>query len=244
MQTDFNLINYNYNNFISGFIGGCLSVWVGQPFDTLKVWKQNNDLKLKQVLKNVKLKNLYSGWKYPLITEACLNSYLFGVNDIVLKQIGNQYSDNQVANNFISGGLTGITYGLLVNPIELYKIRNQFNNTQNQISFKNPYRGIWVTIPRDIVGCAAFFGPYEYLRQRDYHPLISGGITGVVCWSTLYPFDVIKTRVQSDMSISYLDAIKQKRFYSGIHFCLTRALISNSILFYSYEICLDLLKDR
>ena len=74
--------------------------------------------------------------------------------------------------------------------------------------------------------------------------LISGGITGVVCWSTLYPFDVIKTRVQSNMSISYLDAIKQKRFYSGIHFCLIRALISNSILFYSYEICLDLLKDR
>ena len=231
----------DYNNFISGFIGGSLSVWVGHPFDTLKVWNQkNNNLKLSQVLKNIKLKNLYLGWKYPLITEACFNSYLFGVNNIVLSKMGNKFSEDKITNNFISGGLTGITYALFVNPIELYKIRNQFKTTIS-ISYKNPYRGIYATIPRDIIGCSTFFGPYEFFRQQEIHPLISGGLTGVICWTAMYPLDVIKTRVQSDSLTNYIDAIKQRNFYKGLNFCLVRALLSNSILFYTYELCLDIL---
>ena len=232
----------DYKNFISGFIGGTISVWVGHPFDTLKVWSQKkNNINLKKIINNVKIRNLYLGWKYPLITEACFNGYLFGVNNIIKNKLGNTLSNDSIKNNFISGGLTGITYAFFVNPIELYKIRNQFKiNFLGSICYKNPYRGILATIPRDIIGCSTFFGPYEYFKQQNIHPLISGGLTGIICWTTAYPFDVIKTRVQSDDTTSYKDAYQKGNLYKGLRFCLIRACLANSILFYTYELCIDL----
>ena len=111
-------------------------------------------------------------------------------------------------NKYLAGSLAGITSCVLITPVELYKVR-----AQKKLSlYSNPYKGLSLTIMRES---------------------ISAGLYGLLCWSICYPVDVIKTRIQSD--ISFKTAISQKNLYAGISWCLIRAFIANSAAFGCYE---------
>ena len=70
------------------------------------------------------------------------------------------------------------------------------------------YFGGGVTSVRDAVGYGFYFWSYELSRQLISNPadsqrmaslkiLLYGGIAGVVTWATIFPLDMIKTRVQT-----------------------------------------------
>ena len=59
-----------------------------------------------------------------------------------------------------------------------------------------------------------------------------GGMTGIII---SHPFDTIKTRLQSQHAPSFLDAVKQKKLYSGITTPLLGVMLEKSIVFGCYD---------
>lgn len=70
------------------------------------------------------------------------------------------------------------------------------------------YRGYWATFWRDVPAYGAFFFSYEYIKRLMIKPdespktaypkkLIATGIAGVFNWVPTYPFDVIKSIIQT-----------------------------------------------
>lgn len=54
-----------------------------------------------------------------------------------------------------------------------------------------------MTVLRDAIGYGFYFKSYEEMRNRlGLGVLLAGGIAGCISWASIYPLDVIKTRVQ------------------------------------------------
>ena len=126
------------------------------------------------------------------------------------------------------------------------------------------YRGVTVTLLRDLPSFGVYFGVYRYLAQ-SIEPLISepseagpttqiiaGGLAGVTAWMSIYPLDVIKARMQgakdhdnSKSWMSYARGIHQevgyKGFIKGLGPTLSRAFVMDSVSFLSLTTMLKLL---
>ncbi|KAF9928311.1 hypothetical protein FBU30_002485 [Linnemannia zychae] len=71
------------------------------------------------------------------------------------------------------------------------------------------YQGGWVTILRDAPGYGVYFLSYEGLKRilevpagetggiNTWKLLFAGGVAGTLSWASIYPLDVIKTRLQT-----------------------------------------------
>ncbi|CAJ1951169.1 unnamed protein product [Sphenostylis stenocarpa] len=181
----------------------------------------------------------------------------------------------------LGGTGTGALQSLLLSPVELIKIRLQLQNANQMTeSTKGPirlaeniwrkeglrgiYRGLGVTMIRDGPSHGLYFWTYEYMRER-FHPgcrksgeeslhtmLVAGGLAGVASWISCYPFDVVKTRLQSQTpsSLKYkgiIDCFKKsvhEEGYSvlwrGLGTTVTRAFLVNGAIFSAYEVTLRL----
>lgn len=198
------------NNFdYIAFINGGIQTLIGHPLDTLKTWKQSN-LKL-----NLNIKNLYRGISYPLLTNSIVCHIQF--NLMCYKM------DNKIK-NYLS---TGIFSGLILTPIEYYKIRRQ-----NKLPIKLPH-GYMITLLREVPGCFIYFGILQNFKKISgiESDFLAGGSAGLISWLLTYPIDSIKTNIQSDLTFS--QAIK-KPLFKGLNYCIVRAFIANSIGYYCY----------
>jgi solute carrier family 25 carnitine/acylcarnitine transporter 20/29 len=128
-----------------------------------------------------------------------------------------------------------------------------------------------VTAIRDSVGYGFYFWSYELSRRwmeqngnrggEAASVLLCGGLAGVVTWASIFPLDVIKTRVQTQVlspetaPLLETDALegKGKRlgawavakeayreggirvFFRGLAVCSVRAFIVNAVQWAAYE---------
>ncbi|VDL19453.1 unnamed protein product [Hymenolepis diminuta] len=70
------------------------------------------------------------------------------------------------------------------------------------------YRGFLPTLARETFGMGVFFGSYEFFRdlmtpsgsaKEDLGHLataVAGGLSGMAIWTSIFPFDVVKSRMQ------------------------------------------------
>ena len=203
------------DHFLMGSIIGITQTIVGHPLDTLKIRSQNN-------ISRHLFKNLYNGVSYPLMVSLYSNSLLFGIFD---------YSKKQTNNIFLSGVLSGGCMSFVVNPLEVYKIKKQ-----NNINIKIPlYRGLPIMIVRESIASGVYFSTFFYLKER-HNSFISGGIAGWGSWLLTYPLDTIKTRIQSNPTIKYIEAYKTRQLWKGFTYCSYRAFLVNGISFYIYDL--------
>lgn len=197
------------NDFLPGLISGITQTITGHPLDTLKTYKQFNkpfNLSIKNSSK------LYFGITGPLLTNSAT--------------IGAQFYFYHNYNSFIAS----IVSGLLIGPIEFYKIQKQITGKYN---FKILPKGIPITIMREIVAINIYFNSYYYLKNKINNDFLTGGIVGVASWFFCYPFDVMKTRIQQ--GIKYRKAYEMRNFSKGLGLCLSRAFLVNSCGFYVME---------
>jgi len=140
------------------------------------------------------------------------------------------------------------------------------------------YRGFAVTAWREVPAFGLYFAAYDYIKDSVSDMLISsrwnhtmpdsnahlwaasslaGGFSGALTWALIYPFDVIKTRIQT----APLDTPIEKRrivfifrqvmhehgwrfFFRGLGVTLLRAFPVNAIIFPVYEITLEYLSNN
>lgn len=187
---------------------------------------------------------------------------------------------------WVAGALGGFACWIVSAPSELIKCRTQLCVDGQTSSYatlrrvlrdrgvKGLYLGGAVTSVRDSFGYAWYFWTYELMKRlllsRQADPfleptpkdvLIAGGVAGVVTWASVFPLDVVKTRLQTqsmvlDEAVTPLLAREHgltaqrsswqitkdiarteglKGFYRGIGVCSLRAFIVNAAQFFVYE---------
>ena len=214
------------DEFTYGYISGGIQTIIGHPFDTIKANYQSK-IKVKY-----NLKHLYQGVCGPLLCNSIIISSQFGINQYLYK--------NYINNYFISGAISGSICSIILNPIELYKIRLQ-NSITNSNFMAKPMQGLTITMIRESISISCYFGIYHYLYDNNYcNSFISGGIAGLSSWVIPYNIDTIKTRIQSNKANTIIEAYKQGSLYKGIGVCSIRAILVNSIGFYSYQLIKDI----
>ncbi|KIW11538.1 hypothetical protein PV08_10839 [Exophiala spinifera] len=190
-----------------------------------------------------------------------------------------------------AGAFGGLATFVVSAPSELIKCRAQlvvdgqgssfgvFKEIWRHRGIKGMYYGGTITAIRDAVGYGWYFWSYELskrlLLSRQPDPflpptaadvLISGGIAGVITWVSIYPLDIVKTRLQTQpawqperqgllatgcantrqvhTSVELAREIWQNSgiagFYRGIGVCSLRAFIVNAVQWYAYEKIMDL----
>lgn len=134
------------------------------------------------------------------------------------------------------------------------------------------FRGLWTTILRDVPSFGCYFLTYDYIKDRlatlpmfapstnipsspSTHPqpfsvlLIAGGVSGVLSWAISYPFDVVKTAIQTappeaTYSELRLTNITRKMyaeggsaiFWRGFTPCIIRAFPVNAVILASFDL--------
>lgn len=122
----------------------------------------------------------------------------------------------------VSGGIVGTFVSFVYCPVEYAKIQKQTLRHTKESSLtlllkemynnklKNIYKGFSATFLRETIGSAFYYGSYENAvrqickykgvprRFADYSDyLLAGSIAGLSYWVMVYPFDVIKTKIQT-----------------------------------------------
>ena len=186
--------------------------------------------------------------------------------------------DVQLSKIWLAGAAGGLASWLVSAPSELVKCRAQlvvggdasslavFRKTWHHGGLRALYFGGGLTSVRDSVGYGFYFFSYElsrrlidtnarntFLHTDTANVLLSGGIAGVVTWASIYPLDVVKTRLQTQKLVrttpeqgSLLGNAHAPRgalriaremyasegissFYRGLAVCSIRAFIVNAV---------------
>jgi solute carrier family 25 (mitochondrial carnitine/acylcarnitine transporter), member 20/29 len=209
-------------DYFNGFLIGAAQTTVGHPLDTYKVWMQNHEHQKHKIT----IRNLFRGFLPPFMTNGLLNSVLFGVYSNILKS---EITDS----HWKAGAISGSMGALVMCPIDVMKIRNQVQATG--IMRASLMRGMPLSFAIEVPATAIYFGSYNMLKENEVSPLLSGGLAGLLAWLFIYPIDVVKTRIQSDNTITYREAIYRWKYWNGLSACLLKAFISNAVAFYLYE---------
>lgn len=174
---------------------------------------------------------------------------------------------------WIAGATGGIASWIVSAPSELIKCRTQLHvgtKTNSLTIFKHVWRehgprGLYlagaITSVRDSVGYGFYFASYELCRRLFAYQrttseldtagidvLVSGGVAGIITWASIYPLDVIKTRIQAEgwenkqgprcqpsrnssreLARSIFKSEGLVAFYRGLTVCSVRAFLVNAI---------------
>jgi len=219
---------------------------------------------------------LWKGSLPPLLGVGATASIQFGVNENVKKAIsklngGKKFSFREL---FLSGWLAGFANCIVSTPAEHFRIRIQTQSKERPIyqgsvdcmkkiyknyGLKGVYKGVVPTIFRDSTGYAVYFSMYSTLMhwiapgqsRREYSIAkigVAGSIAGILFWVSVFPVDVVKTRIQTDsldkpQYKGIVDCFKQtyrsnglQGFFRGFLPCMLRAIPVNGVVFMLYEV--------
>lgn len=172
--------------------------------------------------------SLVRGATAPILGYGALNALLFMTyNRTKLLLAGPISTPSSLWAAWLAGAVGGLATWVVSTPTELVKCRAQASSPTSTASstslsigreilctegIRGLYFGGVVTALRDSIGYGFYFWSYE-LNTRTLSSqssgstpsaeaarvLLCGGIAGVVTWASIFPLDVIKTRVQTQL---------------------------------------------
>ncbi|PQE14405.1 solute carrier family 25 member 45 protein [Rutstroemia sp. NJR-2017a BBW] len=266
-------------DFWAGYISGALSIIIGNPLDLLKVHLQASSRPALPSSSSSPTpfptpSSLIRGTAAPILTNGALNALLFVTY--------NPGTLGGLISSLISTPteLIKCRAQLSSPPQSSYSI---LRSTLRTTGLPGLYYGGGVTALRDSIGYGFYFWSYELCsrmfaeyyssssssthgegtlssREEAAKILLCGGIAGVVTWASVFPLDVIKTRVQAQvLHISTPETgtllgsgVMQKKgaweiarlayrnegagvFFRGLGVCSLRAFIVNAAQWAVYE---------
>lgn len=172
----------------------------------------------------------------------------------------------------LAGQLTAPLYCLAMVPMEVVKVKLQtqpiaadgkkyysgpidcFLKNTKENGFTAAFAGYTPMLMSRIVGLPFYFGGYHFSKGQLINqfsvpetslaiPMISGVVAGFAFWTSNYPFDLMKTKLQASRTrISMLACAKLiyqeggiPRFYKGFGVCLLRSIPANSTVWIGVE---------
>jgi len=224
----------------------------------------------RSMVENEGYTSIFRGLPAPLFGAMAENSIIFWSYGLAARYIGNGKSKSELSITQIgaSAFLAGIAVGTWLTPVEYVKCRLQAQHTAGMYNSafhclrltlaspggaRNLFTGYWTTVGREMPGSAAWFIAYEsvskWLTPADdkaapmYAVIAGGGSAGVAYWSCIYPFDMVKSRIQTAAKIEPFATVFVQEYrtrgiaglYRGIGITLPRAILSNGVIFFAYE---------
>ena len=218
------ILKHKFNlseEYISAAMVGINQTVIGLPFDSIKVWVQNN-----QQVWDRPFSNYYRGAIPEFCAGIASNCLVFPVHSYTLP-----YTNN----SFISGAIAGVVVSPFVYTFRTCKIYQQMGyklSIKTLLNIKG--RGYFTAFCRESLGYSMYFGTYSYTRKYDFPVFISGAFAGIFNWGASYPIDTLMSR-QIAQNISIRDAICIGNIYKGYSVCLFRSMIVNGCSFLVYE---------
>ncbi|KAF1848603.1 mitochondrial carrier protein-like protein [Cucurbitaria berberidis CBS 394.84] len=240
---------------------------------------------------------LVRGATAPILTYGALNALLFVTYNRTLALLHDSpASPTSYAKIWLAGATGGLASFVVSAPTELIKCRAQVSTDRHTTSWtiardvwrKEGIRGLYygggITSVRDAVGYGFYFWSYEWTKRSWSSPddtdretamkvLLCGGLAGVITWASIFPLDVIKTRVQTQAlhtayrgegeamallqpgtqtkRLSSLEVARQAYrtegtavFFRGLGICSVRAFVVNAVQWAVYEWMMRLLQKQ
>ncbi|KAG1343949.1 hypothetical protein G6F62_004623 [Rhizopus arrhizus] len=223
--------------------------------------------------------SMFKGILSPVIGLAGLNAVLFVSYGSILRCFEQPDKSPNLWDVYLAGTGAGFACFLISTPTDLVKIKAQmtkFPKTSLQITkeihqtngLKGFYQGGLITMIRDSPSYGIYFWVYEGLKRilqvnpsenEAWKLLLAGGMAGTVSWASIYPIDVVKSRLQMQKQAKgYNEAkilltmdqpyasirdcfVRSYRteglnvFFRGLWPTLLRAFPVNAVTFYMYE---------
>jgi len=237
--------------------------------------------------------SLIRGAAAPILGYGALNALLFVTYNRTSGFLNSSTKGTlpNLSTTWIAGAIGGLATWIVSTPTELVKCRAQISSSPNaatswgitkEILRREGIRGLYfggvVTALRDSIGYGFYFWSYELSTrlmmskmgergnesQEAAKVLLCGGLAGVVTWASIFPLDVIKTRVQTQVlsdsttapllgSAAAVENVERKRlgavatarnayrsegpgvFFRGLTVCSIRAFVVNAAQWAVYE---------
>ncbi|KAI8374428.1 mitochondrial carrier domain-containing protein [Radiomyces spectabilis] len=179
---------------------------------------------LKQMVTTEGIGSLFKGVLAPVTGLAGLNAILFVSYGSLLRWMEQQRqtgsSQSTLTEVYLAGCGAGVACFLFSTPTDLIKIQAQVSRetkTSLQVAkeiyarngLRGLYQGGWITIIRDAPSYGIYFWVYEGMKrilevnsvdnvsgQGAWKLLLAGGMAGTISWASIYPIDVVKSRLQ------------------------------------------------
>ncbi|WYZ43064.1 hypothetical protein EsH8_VI_000763 [Colletotrichum jinshuiense] len=236
--------------------------------------------------------SLVTGSAAPILGYGALNALLFVSYNRTEAALNSALDvKSSLWTTWVAGAVGGLATWVVSTPTELIKCRAQLSsppasswaitrNVWRAEGVRGLYFGGVVTALRDSIGYGFYFWSYELstrwmgvggdgvketnFREEAAKVLFCGGLAGIVTWVSIFPLDVIKTRVQTQafeasgetspllgargspqqlpkragaMQVAK-EAYQQggmKVFFRGLTICSVRAFIVNAVQWAVYE---------
>lgn len=228
---------------------------------------------------------LLAGTAAPVLGYGALNALLFvSYNRSEAAINGALNTSSNLWTTWVAGAIGGLATWVVSTPTELIKCRAQLSSPPasswsiaKQVFKAEGIRGLYfggvVTALRDSIGYGFYFWSYELSskwvesNRQSSSPwsqdaakvLLCGGLAGVVTWASVFPLDVIKTRVQTQTydvtrtpllgsslpakkRLGAMDIAKgayneggMRVFFRGLTVCSIRAFFVNAVQWAVYE---------
>jgi len=218
------------------------------------------------------VKGLYKGATSPLAGAMAHNAGVFFSYGQAKNWLaaGKGMDKLTLSDYFIAGAITGAFVSHIEGPIDLLKVKLQAQVGAGQ------YKGVWDCVTqllrsrgpqslyqgyaavqmRNIPAFAVYFEFFEQAKSwvtpagqqpTLFGTFLAGGWAGFGFWGIFYPFDVIKTRMQTDATFpkdrrykGTIDCFNQiytqegaKGFFKGYYPAVLRAVLVNACIFYA-----------
>mmetsp|Transcript_22288 Transcript_22288/g.39198 ORF Transcript_22288/g.39198 Transcript_22288/m.39198 type:complete len:265 (-) Transcript_22288:973-1767(-) len=251
---------------IGSTVAGLGSTVLGHPLDTIKTHLQTNPSfhGPLHVVQTVKL-GVFRGMIPPLINAVVTNTVMFSVFDQVQCNVNNP---------FAAGILSGFATAMISTPTDYVKIQAQLSSPSHGVpkpssmcslmnfSLRRLYRGHTANLAREGIFTMVYLGIYHWVLPSSYgsegtegeqrrvsRNLLSvaviSSITGAFAWVVSYPFDSVKTMIQSGRSWQQVNAALQKYgwglLYKGCATSTGRAMLVTSSRMVVYEWTLNVM---
>eukprot|EP00172_Hildenbrandia_rubra_P003878 Plantae.Rhodophyta-Hildenbrandia_rubra.ctg6799.p1 GENE.Plantae.Rhodophyta-Hildenbrandia_rubra.ctg6799~~Plantae.Rhodophyta-Hildenbrandia_rubra.ctg6799.p1 ORF type:complete len:306 (+),score=47.19 Plantae.Rhodophyta-Hildenbrandia_rubra.ctg6799:611-1528(+) len=218
---------------------------------------------------------LYKGMGAPLAFVSVFNACLFAANGFMRTLVANGRSTEEMGLHELAlcGTGAGLAVSFVATPTELVKCRLQAQTAggayggpvdvaRKVVSVSGAqglYKGLGATLAREMPANAVYFGSYEGVKRwltpkggrtadlATWQLMVAGGTAGLGFWGSVYPMDLIKTRIQSDSDLRpqykgiidcFRKIVKTEGFsalYRGVGPCLLRSVPANGVTFVVYE---------
>jgi len=215
--------------------------------------------------------SMFRGLPAPLFGAMAENSIIFWSYGLTARLLSNGKPKSELSLSQIgfSGFVSGFAVGTWLCPVEYVKCRLQVQlsaggpyasafdcflaTLAKPGGIRAMFSGYGPTLVRDMPGHVVYFMVYESIirwfstvkgqKPSNWAILAAGGSAGVAYWSSMYPFDLVKSRIQtSDIAVSVRTVFVQEYkkgglagLYRGMGITIPRALISNGVIFFAYE---------
>ena len=241
--------------FASGAVAGATGVLVGHGFDTMKVEAQlggaasaarpASEPLLARTLA------LYRGILPPLLTTGGLRSIYFAIFENTKLQLGvSPGAEAPMRTTVAAAAITGVCTAPVTQPFVALKVWQQANGgslgeaaaglTRSGGGVRGFFPGFWLHCALELMGSTVYLGVYHFakraLRRDDgAEPVgvrvLAGAAAGCTAWSSIYPVDVLRSRIMSsggrravsDVAREVYASGGLRAFYRGISATLMRA---------------------